>query len=340
MPELYFEDFEPGAVMAFSAAEPVSKEQIITFARQFDPQPFHLDEEAAKSSMLGGLCASGWHTCALVMRLNYDGWIHRTASMGAPGIDEVRWAKPVRPGDILQMQLKVLNKRVSRTRPSMGLVSMYGEVANESGEIVMTQKHTQLVEVRGAAREVAPVEKTARSPSPPHRENSDTSNEAGKPFASYFEDVVVGATRELGTETLTRDAIIAFARDYDPQPFHLDDEAARNSHFGALAASGWHTAALWMRHVIQTRDRILRERQAQGLSTPAGGPSPGFTNLRWIKPVYADDTVTFSSRVVDKRITSKPGWGLIFSENSGVNQHGERVYEFRGSGFVPLRGTA
>ncbi len=339
MPELYYEDFEPGSVTAFSAREPVSKEQIIDFARQFDPQPFHLDEEAAKHSMLGGLCASGWHTSALVMRLNCDGWIYRTASMGAPGIDEVRWAKPVRPGDVLHMTLKVLDKRVSRSRPDMGLVSMYGEVANGNGDIVMTQKHTQLIEVRHPQGEAAPADRPAQATKTAQPVESDTTSEDGKPFAACFEDIVVGASRDLGTATLTREAIIAFASEYDPQPFHLDDEAARNSHFGALAASGWHTAALWMRSVIATRDRIVRERQAQGLSTPGGGPSPGFTNLRWIKPVYAGDTLTFASRVLEKRMTSKPGWGLIFSDNSGVNQHGERVYEFRGSAFVPLRGT-
>lgn len=339
MPELYYEDFEPGSVTAFSAREAVSKEQIISFARQFDPQPFHLDEEAAKHSMLGGLCASGWHTSALVMRLNCDGWIYRTASMGAPGIDEVRWAKPVRPGDILHMTLKVLDKRVSRSRPEMGLVAVYGEVANGNGDIVMTQKHTQLIEVRHPQGEAVPSERPAQATSAAQPATSDATSEDGKPFAACFEDIVVGATRELGTETLTREAIVAFASEYDPQPFHLDDEAARNSHFGALAASGWHTAALWMRSVIATRDRIVRERQAQGLSTPTGGPSPGFTNLRWIKPVYVGDTLTFASRVLEKRMTSKPGWGLIFSDNSGVNQHGERVYEFRGSAFVPLRGT-
>ena len=341
MPELYYEDFEPGSVMAFSAREPVSKEQIIAFARQFDPQPFHLDEEAAKQSMLGGLCASGWHTSALVMRLNCDGWIHRTASMGAPGIDEVRWAKPVRPGDVLHMNLKVLDKRVSRSRPEMGLVAMYGEVTNGAGEIVMTQKHTQLIEVRHPQGEVVVADKSASAkPATSQPSASAPESETGKPFAACFEDIVVGASRDLGTETMTREAIIAFASEYDPQPFHLDDEAARKSHFGALAASGWHTAALWMRSVIATRDRVVAERAAQGLPSPAGGPSPGFTNLRWIKPVYPGDTLTFSSRVIEKRMTSKPGWGLIFSDNSGVNQHGERVYEFRGSAFVPLRGTA
>ena len=339
MPELYYEDFEPGSVTAFSAREPVSKEQIIAFARQFDPQPFHLDEEAAKRSMLGGLCASGWHTSALVMRLNYDGWIHRTASMGAPGIDEVRWAKPVRPGDMLQMTLKVLDKRVSRSRPEMGLVALYGEVANGNGDVVMTQKHTQLIEVRHPSGEAAPVDQAAGRTIAPQTPANEDASDSSDLFAPCFEDIIVGAPRTLGTETLTREAIIAFASEYDPQPFHLDDEAARNSHFGALAASGWHTGALWMRSVIATRDRVVRERQEKGLSTPVGGPSPGFTNLRWIKPVYAGDTLTFGSRVLEKRLTSKPGWGLIFSDNSGVNQHGERVYEFRGSAFVPLRGT-
>ena len=90
--------------------------------------------------------------------------------------------------------------------------------------------------------------------------------------------------------------------------------------------------------MIRTRDAVMRERKARGLPTPPGGPSPGFTNLRWIKPVYAGDTITFASRVVEKRMTSKPGWGLFFSDNSGVNQHGERVYEFRGGAFVPMRG--
>ena len=341
MPELFFEDFAPGQTMSFAAAKPVSKDAIIDFAKQFDPQPFHLDEEAAKKSMLGGLCASGWHTCAMAMRLNYDGWIFRTASMGAPGIDEVRWAKPVRPGDTLRMQLKVLDTRVSRSRPDMGLVAMMGEIANDAGEIVMTQKHTQMIEVRRPSGQAAvrPSE-TASVAGLATPGQLPATSEDRKPFAAYFEDIEVGATRDLGEETMTRDGIIAFAREYDPQPFHLDDEAARKSHFGKLAASGWHTGALWMRHVVRTRDAVAAELRAKGLAVPAGGPSPGFTNLRWIRPVYVGDTISFASRVIEKRATSRPGWGLMFSDNSGTNQHGERVYEFRGSAFIQTRAGA
>lgn len=338
MPDLFYEDFSPGEVRTFSAARPVSKDEIITFAQQFDPQPFHLDEEAAKSSLLGTLCASGWHTCCLVMRLNYDGWIFRTASMGAPGIDEVRWMKPVRPGDRLAMRLRILDKRVSKSRPDMGLVAMFGEVSNDAGETVMMQKHTQMIAVRERSGEApSPSGPKARS-DVPRSSGAPKADGDGEPFAGTFEDIVVGASRVLGEETLTKDAVVAFAREYDPQPFHLDEEAARNSHFGRLAASGWHTAALWMRHVIRRRFEYERELRAKGLPAPGGGPSPGFTNLRWIEPVYPGDTLTFASRVLEKRPTSRPNWGLLFSDNSATNQHGARVYEFRGSAFVPMRG--
>lgn len=339
MRKLYFEDFSPGQTIAIERKNPISKEEIVDYARQYDPQPFHLDEEAAKSTMLGGLAASGWHTCALVMRMNFDDWLDRTASMGAPGIDEVRWAKPVRPGDLLMGKVEVLDTRVSRSRPGMGLVAMSTNVGNAAGDLVFTQRHTQLIELRepkpAQASNAKTEERAAPAQAPPAA--SDGTSETGKPFAGFFEDIVVGASRELGQEAFTKENIVAFAQKYDPQRFHLDEDEARNSHFGRLAASGWQTASLWMKNIIATRDRVVRERKAQGLEVPAMGPSPGFTNLRWIKPVYAGDTVTFATRVVDKRVTSKPDWGLMFSENTGTNQHGERVYEFRGSAFIGMR---
>ena len=339
MPDLFYEDFSPGTVETFHAATAVTKDEILDFARQFDPQPFHLDEEAAKHSLLGGLSASGWHTCSLAMRLNFDGWIHRTASMGAPGIEEVRWLKPLRPGTRLQLRLTVLDKRVSNSRPDMGLVDVLSEVASDDGTLVMTQRHTQLVTVRAPTGER--VERPAHvagetPPAPPTRPPAG----AGEPFAGTFEDIVVGASRFLGQETLTREAIVAFARQFDPQPFHIDEEAARASHFGSLTASGWHTAALWMRHVIARRFAYEAELRALGRPAPGGGPSPGFTKLRWIKPVHAGDTLSFASRVIEKRVTSRPGWGLIFSDNSATNQDGTRVFEFRGSAFMPMRDSA
>ncbi len=340
MPELYFEDFSPGQTMTIARASVITRDEVVEFARSYDPQPFHLDEAAAKGTMLGGISASGWHTCAITMRMNFDGWLNRTASMGAPGIDEVRWVKPVRPDDLLLGKVEVVEKRVSRSRPEMGLVAMHTTVNNAAGEIVLTQRHTQLIELRHPAPAAAPDSSAApRSETQPAPPSGDPL-ESPELFASYYEDIVIGAHRELGRDTFTKENIVAFARKYDPQRFHLDEDEARNSHFGRLAASGWQTASLWMKNVIAARDRATRERVARGLEGPAMGPSPGFTNLRWIKPVYAGDTISFASRVADKRPTSKPGWGLMFSENTGANQHGERVFDFRGSAFIPMRGRA
>jgi acyl dehydratase len=136
MPRIYFEDIAPGTVTRFGPRT-ITREEIISFAAEFDPQPMHLDEEAAKKTMLGGLSASGWHSCAIMMRLIYDGFLVDAASMGAPGIDEVKWLKPVRPGDELSVRLTALEKREPKTRPDMGFVQFRCELLNQNGEVVL-----------------------------------------------------------------------------------------------------------------------------------------------------------------------------------------------------------
>jgi acyl dehydratase len=134
---LYFEDFPPGNVRE-SPARTVARDEIFTFAGQFDPQPFHLDEEAAKRSIFGGLLASGWHTCAIHMRLMWETYLKDTASMGSPGVDEIRWLKPVRPGDTLRVRFTVLEATPSRSKPDRGVVRSLSEVLNQHGDVVMT----------------------------------------------------------------------------------------------------------------------------------------------------------------------------------------------------------
>ncbi len=154
----------------------------------------------------------------------------------------------------------------------------------------------------------------------------------------YFEDIVIGTRRELGAYTFTAERIKAFASKYDPQAFHLDEEAGRKSLFGGLAASGWHTASACMRVGVDSRRRAAAAAQARGDNVVAGGPSPGFKNLRWPKPVLAGDTVTFFSEVKSKRASvTRPQWGLIFVLNTGENQHGELVFSFEASAFVARR---
>lgn len=133
----YFEDFHVGDTFDLGSIE-VTEEEIIAFARQFDPQPFHINPEGAKDSIFHGLVASGWHTTALFMRLLVDGLLQETISMGSPGVDEVRWRMPVHPGDSLRATLTVLECNPSRSRLDMGIVRSASEMFNQKNEVVLT----------------------------------------------------------------------------------------------------------------------------------------------------------------------------------------------------------
>jgi acyl dehydratase len=137
MPKLHWEDFVPGAV-AIYGPRLVTREEIVAFAAEFDPQPMHLDEAAAAGTLLGGLGASGWHTCCLMMRIIADGFLLDSSSMGAPGIEEVRWLTPLRPGTHIRVRSTVLEVRASKSRPEMGLAKMNFEVLDDADAIVMT----------------------------------------------------------------------------------------------------------------------------------------------------------------------------------------------------------
>jgi acyl dehydratase len=157
----------------------------------------------------------------------------------------------------------------------------------------------------------------------------------------YFDDIMVGDRMELGSVTFAAADIKSFAARYDPQSFHMDEAAAAKSHFGALCASGWHTVAAWMRLRVLYGQREDAERAGRGEIIAKLGPSPGFRELRWLKPVYAGDTITYASEIAEKRASkSRPGWGLIFARNTGTNQNGELVMSFIGSGFVQRRPDA
>lgn len=135
-PRICYEDFEVGSEKTYGPRL-VTREEIIAFASEFDPQPMHLDEEAGRQSMLKGLSSSGWHTCAIMMRMIYDAFLHESSSMGAPGVEEVRWVRPVRPGDELFMRVRILEKRESKSRPEMGLVRVGLTMLNQKDEPVL-----------------------------------------------------------------------------------------------------------------------------------------------------------------------------------------------------------
>jgi acyl dehydratase len=137
--EFYWEDFTVGKTIELGERE-VTRDEVVEFARQYDPQAFHVDEAAAEASMYGGLIASGWHTCAMVMRMMCDGYLLRSASLGSPGIDNIRWLRPVRPGDVLRAQMLVLEARASMSKPDRGVVKSAWKVFNQDDELVMSMQ--------------------------------------------------------------------------------------------------------------------------------------------------------------------------------------------------------
>jgi acyl dehydratase len=148
--KLTFEDFPPGRLGTFGPRR-VTRDEILAFAGEFDPQPMHLDEEAARQSMLGGLSASGWHLCSIMMRMMFDGFIGRAASLGSPGVNELRWLAPVRPGDQLTLDVDVTEARVSRSRPETGIITFKAVARNAAGQALCEMVSPILIERRPRA---------------------------------------------------------------------------------------------------------------------------------------------------------------------------------------------
>ncbi len=144
---LYWEDFRPGETVEIGE-HTFTEDEIVAFGRQFDPQPFHTDPEAARASFYGGVIASGWHTCAVGMRLMVRHFIGRSASAGSPGVENIRWLAPVRPGDTIRYRRVILEARPSESKPGLGLVRSRSEARNQRGETVMTMEGWTLIRRR------------------------------------------------------------------------------------------------------------------------------------------------------------------------------------------------
>src|SRR5581483_3045698 len=295
---LHHEDLEIGKPFTLGP-KTATREEIIAFGRAYDPQPIHVDEEAAKATLVGGLCASGWHTCAMMMRLVADGVLNHVASQGSPGVDEGRWMVPVRPGDVLTCRYTVLEKRDLASRPDVGISKVLVELFNQKGETAANWRTNQLTRRRHPG--------PAPAATGPKRERKAVVSLWDDPGTAstarpelFFEDRRIGELTDLGAHTFAKDEIIAFARQFDPQPFHVDEAAAKASLFGALCASGWNTAVHAIRGNIRARLKGNEQARAQGVRLAAYGPSPGFRTLSWPKPVYVGDTLEYRGRLAEK----------------------------------------
>lgn len=148
----YFEDYTAGSVHEFGTID-VTEQEVIDFARRFDPQVFHTDPQAARQTIFGGLIASGWHTGSLMMRLIADHYLSKVASLGSPGIDELRWNMPVRPGDTLSVRVTVRETRRSRSKPDRGIVRSFIEVLNQNQDVVMSATAVNMLLCRTSSHE-------------------------------------------------------------------------------------------------------------------------------------------------------------------------------------------
>jgi acyl dehydratase len=323
--KLHHEDLEAGKAYENFGSKTVTKEEIVAYGRAYDPQPIHVDEAAARHTLVGGLCASGWHTCSMMMRLVADGLLNRVASLGAPSVDEGRWMVPVRPGDVVSCRYIVLEKRDLASRPDVGVSKVLVELINQKGEVAANWRTNQLVRRRHPGPAPDPAAKRPREPVPSLWDAPGTVSRTRADL--LFEDRRIGELTDLGTHTFGKEEIIAFAREFDPQPFHLDEEAARHSLFGALCASGWHTAAHAVRGNIRSRLAGNEAARAKGVRLAAYGPSPGFRSLTWMKPVYVGDTLEYRARLAQKiDLKSRPDRGIVATDIQARNQKGEVVF--------------
>ncbi|OXT00553.1 hypothetical protein B7H23_10615 [Notoacmeibacter marinus] len=155
---------------------------------------------------------------------------------------------------------------------------------------------------------------------------------------TFFSRLQPGMRLELGSYTFEAEAIKTFARQFDPQPFHLDETAAEQSHFGRLCASGWHCCAVFMKLYVRNGETALREAMGWTGAMPDRGPSPGFRDLKWLRPTYAGDTLAYRSTLLAARASqSRPGWGLMQSEIEATNQNDESVMRFVSTVFISTR---
>jgi acyl dehydratase len=321
-----FEDFAPGETRTYGDYL-FTEEEIVAFAEIYDAQPFHIDAEAAKHTILGGLAASGWHTCSALMRMFVDGWLRDTTCLAGVGVEDNRWLAPVRPGDRLTAATTTLEKSEPRSRPDAGIVKFATSLRNQAGQEVMAQTCSILF----ARRE--PLEASPPAAWPPRPEPAPAPARIEDPLGALpddYERARVGAFADLGATEFTADFIRGYAEKFDPMPFHVDEAAGRAHMLGAMSAAGWQTASCWMKHFIE-----LRRKAAAGGEVPSRA-SPGVSAMVWRKPVLLGDRIAFFTEVVAKRPTSKPGLGLVQSRNWGVNQRGETAIEFMASVFSPI----
>lgn len=290
----YFEDFAVGMEADYGGME-ITKEAIFAFARAFDPQPMHLDEEAAKKTLLKGLGSSGLHSNAAVIKMTAEEFLHDTAVIDLYAVKEFRWRVPVRPADRLYIHAKVLRCYVDPGQPAIGFLELALTVSRNHVETAIEMHATYALARRGQA------------PTRP---------------VSPFDPSQCDGMEEIWRFTFTEDEMCAFAREFDPLPHHLDAAAGAASVYGGLVASPWYLCAQNVHATILHR----KQEVARGVGRRTG-PSPGWREVHWPAPARPGDTIVYRRRLESlRRRESRPDWGVQTVRMIADNQRGEVVF--------------
>jgi acyl dehydratase len=321
---LYWEDLAVGQTLNFGNCY-ISRKDITDFARQFDPQPFHIDEQAARATMLKGLAASGWHICTVFMRMLEDGLLSRCQGSQLDTIDKIKWRVPVRPGDWLSCRITIEAKNPLSKKAGGGDCRLECAAINGRGHTVMSWQVRLTLAHRNETTDAGAGEAYAPTVELVNRRNAVEG-------IRYFEDVLPGDEIALGAHVFSAEEILDFHACYCVPPIHPDAVPTR------LSASGWHVTAIWMQRLVRYYMREAVKLRARGNGVPQLGPSPGISDLRWHRPVYVGDSLAFACRANRKlQLPRQPGWGLLFAQTDIRNADDDSVATFTVALFLERR---
>lgn len=312
---LAWEDLEVGRTFPLQDMT-LSRRETIAFATSYDPQPFHIDEEAARATLLGGLAASGWHSCAVLWRRVQHDFLVRCLHRGRPVVSDVRWLAPVRPDGKLRLRAVITDRRPCARSDRIGMTSIRYDALSDTDGLVMNLKAQHLFQRRdeGVAAHVAQTrEECARRSFAGMRRRVDG--------IRYFEDVEPGDEIDLGVYAFTPQNIREFA-------ILTGSGAAETARHSAMV-SAWHLTAAWMQRIVAYYTVQSARLKLAGNPVPLLGPASGIKHLRWHRPVRAGEVVRFLSwaeRKID--LPSRMGWGLLVCGAEGFDRQGRRILSF------------
>lgn len=289
----------------------LSREDIIAFARAFDPQPFHIDEAAARETLLGGLAASGWHTCATVMGLLEQAMADHALRLEAGGTEEILWLQPVRPGDTLQAQARFAPASPCTCGSRARMASV--DTINQRGETVMRWRMDCIFPDPRMSRT------EEQQPCDLRRGRSPRVRRMPREHAiRYFDEIMPGDEIALGDYTFTSERVEEFKTRYSPGPGRARDDVL-----------SWHIPAAWMSCMVRHYEQEARWLTAASRPVPRLGPAAGVKHLRWHAPVKVGDTLTFRGWAERKiEVATQKQWGLLVVGAEGVDQAGKLVVSF------------